>query len=144
MIQLIRVYREGLGRVAEAEVRLFHFYVHESLRATGLEGTALREATDTRSEKLLPMIEPALAYFHRLGFARAEREDMLLHLGGDDRPIVEIPGQLVAGVVFTDLSSFTPLTEAMGDAEAAAILACFAELGAPGNRTARGALRKSR
>jgi hypothetical protein len=36
------------------------------------------------------MIEPALTYFHRLGFARAEREDMLLHLGGDDRPPIEL------------------------------------------------------
>lgn len=128
VIQLIRVYRESLGRVAEAEVRLFHFYVHEALRASGLEAAALREATEERSEKLLPMIEPALAYFHRLGFARAEREDMLLHLAGDDRPIVELPGQLVAGVVFIDLSSFTPLTDAMGDREAASILSRFAEL----------------
>jgi len=74
------------------------------------------------------MIAPALAYFHRLGFARAEREDMLLHLSDDDRPLAEIPGQLAAGVVFTDLSSFTPLTEAMGDAEAAGILARVAEI----------------
>lgn len=128
VVQLVRVYRESLGRVAEAEVRLFHFYVHEALRATGLNATALREATKERSAKLLPMIAPALAYFHRLGFARAEREDMLLHLAGDDRPLLEVPGQLAAGVVFVDLSSFTPLTDAMGDAEAAAILARFAEL----------------
>ncbi len=59
---------------------------------------------------------------------KAEREDMLLHLGGDDRPSIEVPGQLSAGVVFTDLSSFTPLTEAMGDAQAADVLARFADL----------------
>lgn len=128
VVQLVRVYRESLGRVAEAEVRLFHFYVHEALRATGLTAAALRKATEERSAKLLPMIAPALAYFHRLGFARAEREDMLLHLGGDDRPLLDVPGQLAAGVVFVDLSSFTPLTDAMGDAEAADILARFAEL----------------
>ena len=127
LLQLIRVYREALGRVAEAEVRLFHFYVHEALRAGGLEGAALHDATDARSTALLPMIEPALRCFHRLGFARAEREDMLLHLDSD-RSVVDIPGRLAAGIVFVDLSSFTPLTEAMGDVEAATVLARFAEI----------------
>ena len=126
VVQLIRVYREALGRVAEAEIRLFHFYVHEPLRAAGLEGAALREATDQRSMTLLPMIQPALAYFHRLGFARAEREDLLLHVG--DQRTLDAPGRLAAGVVFTDLSSFTPLTEAMGDVSAAILVARFAEI----------------
>ena len=36
LLQLIRVYADAIGRVAEAENRLFHFYVHERLRAEGL------------------------------------------------------------------------------------------------------------
>ena len=36
------------------------------------------------------------------------------------------PGQVVAAVVFTDLSSFTPLAEAMGDEKAAEVLSRFA------------------
>ena len=58
LLQLVRVYTDALGRVAEAEVRLFHFYVHEGLRATGLAGpdlidssTAVRpHAADRRSD----------------------------------------------------------------------------------------------
>ena len=39
-----------------------------------------------------------------------------------------MPAQLRAAVVFVDLSSFTPLTEAMGDAAAAEVLARFSQL----------------
>ena len=35
LAQLLRVYVDALGRVAEAENRLFHFYVHEPRRARG-------------------------------------------------------------------------------------------------------------
>ena len=35
LLQLVRVYADALWRVAEAEVRLFHFYVHEPMSAQG-------------------------------------------------------------------------------------------------------------
>ncbi len=128
ILQLVRVYRDALARVAEAEVRLFHFYVHEPLAARGLTGTALVEASGERSTALLPMIGPSHKYFHRLGFARALREDMLLHLTDEGTSTAETPGQLAAGVVFTDLSSFTPLTDAMGDERATAVLTRFGDI----------------
>jgi class 3 adenylate cyclase/YHS domain-containing protein len=40
----------------------------------------------------------------------------------------EVPGQLQAAVVFIDLSSFTPLAEAMGDATAADVLERFSRI----------------
>lgn len=125
--QMTRVYRDALARVGEAEVRLFHFYVHEPLRAMGLDAEALILETHVRSARLLPIIEPSLSYFHRRGMAAAAREDLLLHLGAPS-PVLAAggaPAQLVAGVVFTDLSSFTPMTEVMGDAHATAVLARF-------------------
>jgi adenylate cyclase len=127
LYQLLRVYRDALARVGEAEVRLFHFYVHEPLRAMGLDDEALMLETHVRSARLLPVIEPSLSYFHRRGMAAAAREDLLLHLGAPS-PVLGAggaPAQLVAGVVFTDLSSFTPMTEVMGDAHATAVLARF-------------------
>jgi class 3 adenylate cyclase len=127
VIQLVRVYRHTLARVAEAEIRLFHFYVHEALAASGLSGQALFDAADARSVTLLPTAEPALAYFHRIGFAHATREDMLLHLR-DDAPASDTPGRLQAGIVFADLSSFTSLTEAMGDVRAADVVSRFGDL----------------
>lgn len=126
MLQLLRVYRDALGRVGDAEVRLFHFYVHERLRADGLAGDALASESGARADRLLPLIEPTLRYFHRLGFAAAARADMLLHVapGGP----LDTPAQLLVGVVFTDLSSFTPLTEVMGDQAASRVVQRFAEL----------------
>lgn len=35
-MQMVRVYADALGRVAEAEARLFHFYLHERLWAGGI------------------------------------------------------------------------------------------------------------
>jgi class 3 adenylate cyclase len=127
-LQLLRVYRDALGRVGDAEIRLFHFYVHERLRAAGLTGEALATESTARAECLLPLIEPSLRYFHRLGFAAAQREDMLLHVGGAAETSLDTPAQLVVGIVFADLSSFTPLTEVMGDEAASRVIQRFAEL----------------
>jgi adenylate cyclase len=43
-------------------------------------------------------------------------------------PPSDVPGQLRAAVVFIDLSSFTPLAEAMGDATAADVLERFSRM----------------
>ena len=126
LFQLVRVYAEALGRVAEAEVRLFHFYVHERLRAEGLSGEALNAVTDAARERMVPLAEPSILYFHRRGFARAAQEDAILHL--QDRVGLLLPGELRVAVAFVDLSSFTPLAEAMGDHAAAEVLARFSQL----------------
>jgi adenylate cyclase len=130
LLQLVRVYADALQRVAEAEVRLFHFYVHEGLKATGLTG---HELTDTRKavmNQILPVVEPMLRYFHHRGLARSVREDMVLHLADDRvRPAEgEPPAQLRLAIVFLDLSSYTPMTEVMGDAVAARIVERLSEL----------------
>jgi adenylate cyclase len=38
LLQLVRVYGQAMARVADAEVRLFHLYVHEPLMRSGLTG----------------------------------------------------------------------------------------------------------
>lgn len=129
LFELVRVYADALGRVAEAETRLFHFYVHERLKNAGLAGPALDETTEAASASMRELIEPALLYFHRQGMAAALREDMLLHLAeysGGTRS--EAPAQLRLAIVFLDLASFTPLTESMGDLAAAEVVARFSEL----------------
>jgi len=79
LLQLVRVYADALERVAEAEVRLFHFYVHEGLKATGLAGHDLRESTKAVREHMLPIVQPLIGYFHHRGIAKSLREDMVLH-----------------------------------------------------------------
>lgn len=130
LFQLVRVYVDALARVAEAEARLFHFYVHERLKDAGLSGPEVIAATEVASGRMRELIEPAVLYFHRRGMARALREDMLLHLaeyvGPVDRP--DTPAQLRLAIAFLDLASFTPLTESMGDAAAAEVVERYSEL----------------
>src|SRR5205823_3528923 len=80
LLQLIRVYADAIGRVAEAENRLFHYYVHERLRGEGLQGEELSAAVEGVSDAVQDLIEPALLYFHRKAFQRSLREDFILHL----------------------------------------------------------------
>ncbi len=129
LFQGLRVYADSLARVAEAESRLFHFYVNERLKAGGLSGTALTERRLAAMDGLQPHMEPALRYFHRKGFMQAIRQDVLLHLAEEehgDTPRSE--GQMEVALAFVDLSSFTPLAEAMGDDVAADVLRRFSEL----------------
>ncbi len=130
LVQLARVYADALGRVADAEVRLFHFYVHERLKAQGLSGQELVAASDAARVRTAPLVEPLILYFHQRGLERAVREDAVMHLQEEAGllPKPDVPGQLQVAIVFVDLSSFTPLVEAMGDEAAAQVLERFSRL----------------
>jgi class 3 adenylate cyclase/YHS domain-containing protein len=130
MLQLVRVYSDSLGRVAEAEARLFHFYVHERLREGAHSTREVVEKTEEASQRIRVLAEPAILYFHRKGMAAALRDDMLLHLAEycGQTPTGEATAQMRLAVVFLDLASFTPLTESMGDVAAANVVARFSEL----------------
>jgi class 3 adenylate cyclase len=129
VLQLVRVYADALGRVAEAECRLFHYYVHDRLKSEGLAGAELVAATDAAAERLFAMIEPAIVYFHRKAWARALRDDMILHLvdEGGAAPS-SAPGEEQISILFVDLAQFTPLTEVMGDATAAEVVDRFSDI----------------
>jgi adenylate cyclase len=130
LMQLIHVYDEALGRVADAEARTFHIYVHERLQAAGLSGAELTEATATISDDVQRLADPTVLYFHRKGIERALREDIVLHFAEAAGLLDtgEVPGQVSVAIVFVDLSSFTPLTQAMGEVHAADVLARFSAL----------------
>ncbi len=130
LLQGVKVYADSLGRVADMESRLFHFYVHGNLKARGLTGEALTRASQALGDRATTIIEPALLYFHELGWERAQSEDLVMHMAEEAGllPPSEVPGELTRAVAFIDLSSFTPLTEAMGDAEAANVLGRFSDI----------------
>ena len=130
LIQGTRVLADSLGRVAEMEARLFHIYVHQRLRAAGVSGQELIEATNRAGDQTMPLVEPMILYFHRLGWERALREDVVDHIAEEAGllPPADQPGELTRAVAFVDLSSFTPLTAAMGDVAAAQVLERFSEL----------------
>jgi adenylate cyclase len=71
-----------------------------------------------------------IRYFHRRGMTKAVREDMVLHLAADlARPAdADSRAQLRLALLFLDISSYTPMTEVMGDAVAARIVERFSVL----------------
>src|SRR5262249_7891669 len=73
---------------------------------------------------------PRIRYFHYRGMAKSVREDMVLHLTTNQvKPAEgEPPTQLRLAIVFLDMSSYTPITEVMGDAVAARIVERFSEM----------------
>jgi adenylate cyclase len=144
LMQLIHVYDEALGRVADAEARTFHIYVHERLHAAGLSGPELTEATSAISDDVQSLAEPTVLYFHRKGIERALREDLVLHFAEAAGLLNagEVPGQVSVAIVFVDLSSFTPLTQAMGEVHAAEVLARFSALVRAAVRPRRGRIVK--
>jgi len=130
LLQATRVYADAFARIAEMETRLFHFYVHEQLKASGLAGEELISAGDAAGNQALALLERVLLYFHRRGWERASKEDLVLHMSEEAglTEKAEVPGQMRAAITFVDLSSFTPLAEAMGDVKAAEVLERFSTL----------------
>ena len=130
LLQLVRVYADALNRVADAEARLFHFYIHERLKADGLSDDALEAATVQSIEQVSGLVEPAILYFHRRALQRTVRDDLALHLAEDAGllPPDDETGRMLAATAFIDLARFTALTETMGDATAAQVLDRFSDL----------------
>lgn len=128
VLQLVRVLGDSMARIADAETRLFHIYVHERLRAAGHSHAELVEVGRSLTDPLTALIEPAILYFHRRAWTHAMLDDMVVHLRDDLAPAGGEVGAVPLAVLFVDLASFTPLTEAMGDTEAARVLDRFSEL----------------
>lgn len=130
LMQLLRVYADAMERVAEAEGRTTHFYLHERLKAEGLSGEHLSETVADAVRRLNRLAEPAVLYFHRKGMAKATWEDMLTHLEEDSGLMEKVDelGQIQRAIMFIDLANFTPLAEALGDTTAAQVLERFAAI----------------
>jgi adenylate cyclase len=128
--EIVRVYMDSLERVAEAEQRLYRFYVYRRLEAQGLSPQELIDRAQELTERLNPIVEPVLLYFHRHGLMKAVREDIVMELAEQQGlvPRAETIAEIPRAVLFTDLSSFTPLAEAMGDVAAARVLETFSTI----------------
>lgn len=128
LIQLIRVFVECTGRLADAEVRIFHDHVHDQFRAQGMSGRDLLAATEAVGKPALGLVEPAVLYFHRRAYQKANREDLLRHLAEATTPPAVTPGETINTVMFVDLAGFTPLTVTLGDSGVAVVLQRFASV----------------
>lgn len=144
LLQILRVYSDNMARIAEVGARVGHFYMHQPLMHKGLSTAESMEMLDSSFDRIEPLVEPAIFYFHHKGLERAQWEDMLMHLeeeaGLAEKP--ETPGQIRQAVMFIDLASFTPLAEAMGDLRAAQVLQRFSSIVRAAARRAHGRIVK--
>ena len=63
-LQLVRVCVQSLRRIAEAEVRLFHLYVHEPLIRDGVPELQMAEAMGNLAAEIMPLAAPLTEYLH--------------------------------------------------------------------------------
>jgi adenylate cyclase len=126
VLQLIRVYAQSIRRIAEAEVRLFHLYVHEPLIRQGIDALQMAEEMEGLVRDLLPMTSPLMEYVHKRYLRFYLEQDVVGHMEA------ELAGQHQLGRVqmafcFVDLTGFTRYTEEEGDEEAFDLVERFIE-----------------
>jgi adenylate cyclase len=126
--QLARVYGQALAQVADAEVRLFHLYVHEPLLRDGVPGLEVAEELEGLTRALLPLASPIMDHVHRRFLAHFVEQDVVGHLEDDlDSSSLDL-GRIRVAIAFADLAGYTRLTEEEGEEEAVNAVERFTEL----------------
>ena len=116
-LQLVRVYGQALARIADAEVRLFHLYVHEPLMRDGVPGLEMAEEMEDLARDLLPLASPIMDFVHQRYLQHFVEQDMVGHMEVDLDEKEEL-GRVRVAVAFADLAGYTRFTEEVGEEEA--------------------------
>jgi adenylate cyclase len=126
-LQLCRVYGQALSQIADAEVRLFHLYVHEPLMREGVPGLQMAEEMESLARDLLPIASPLMDYVHRRFLQHFVAQDVVGHMEGElDEEDVDL-GRIRVAVAFADLAGYTRFTEEEGEEEALSSVERFVE-----------------
>jgi adenylate cyclase len=116
-LQLLRVYGQSLSRIADAETRLFHIYVHEPLMRQGVPGLQMAEEMEDLARDLLPLASPVMDYLHQRFLAEFVERDVVGHMEVELDESIDL-GRLRVTVAFADLAGYTRFTEEAGEEEA--------------------------
>jgi adenylate cyclase len=126
-LQLVRVYAQSLRRIADAEVRLFHLYVHEPLIRDGVPELEMAGEMGELAGDILPLAAPLTEYLHTRYLRFFLEQDVVGHmeseLGTAGSQVHHVPVTLC----FIDLTGFTRYTEEEGDLEAVDVIENFVE-----------------
>jgi adenylate cyclase len=122
LLQLIRVYGQALARIADAEVKLFHLYVHEPLMRDGMPGLAMAEEMEALAADLLPLAAPMMDGLHRRLLRHFIEQDVVGHMEAEGD--VDL-GRLRVAIAFADLAGYTRLTEEAGEEQALDVVERF-------------------
>jgi adenylate cyclase len=126
-LQLVRVYVQSLRRIADAEVRLFHLYVHEPMIRDSVPELEMAEEMGELASDILPLAAPLTEYLHTRYLRFFLEQDVVGHMeSGLGEAAAEL-GQVTAALCFIDLTGFTRYTEEEGDLEALDVVENFVE-----------------
>lgn len=117
LLQLVRVYGQSMARIADAEVRLFHLYVHEPLLRAGANGVETAEQMHALSREVLPLVGPVLDQIHQRYLTHFVEQDVVGHMESDlemDGTSVDL-GRMRVAIAFADLAGYTRMTEEEGE-----------------------------
>lgn len=126
-LQLVRVYVQSMRRIADAEVRLFHLYVHEPLIRDALPELEIAEEMGELAADILPLAAPLTDYLHTRYLRYFTEQDVVGHMEADLGAAASHLGQVPITLCFIDLTGFTRYTEEEGDLEALDVVENFVE-----------------
>ena len=122
-LQIVRVYGQALEAIADAEVKLFHLYVHEPMIRDGAPVLDIAEELSDLASELLPLSGPIMEGLHQRLLQHFLEQDVVGHLesAGEDAAL----GRVRVAIAFADLAGYTRLTEELGEVEALEIVERF-------------------
>jgi len=126
-LQLVRVYAQSIRKVADAEVRLFHLYVHEPLMQNELPPLEIAEEMGDLAADLLPVTAPLMEYMHNRYLRFYIEQDVVGHMETDVGDGARGLPRVTMAFCFIDLAGFTRYTEEEGDEEALDLIERFVE-----------------
>jgi adenylate cyclase len=124
LLQVVRVYGQALAQIADAEVRLFHLYVHEPLMRDGVPGLEIAEQIEQLAGALLPLTSPLMDLVHQRFLRHFLEQDVIGHMELDEHLGEEL-GRLRVAIAFADLAGYTRLTEEIGEEKAVDVVDHF-------------------
>jgi adenylate cyclase len=126
-LQLVRVYVPSLRRIADAEVRLFHLYVHEPLIRDAVPELEMAEEMGELAGDILPLAAPLTEYLHTRYLRFFLEQDVVGHMESDLGMAASQVHHVPVTLCFIDLTGFTRYTEEEGDMEALDVVENFVE-----------------
>ena len=127
LLQLVRVYGQAMAQIADAEVRLFHLYVHEPLLRSGSAGVETAEQMHAISRQVLPLAGPVLDQVHQRYLQHFVEQDVVGHMETDLGDSSIDLGRMRVAIAFADLAGYTRLTEEEGELTAVDAVERFVE-----------------
>jgi adenylate cyclase len=126
-LQLMRVYGQMIARIADAEVRLIHLYVHEPLMRAGVPNVEIAEEMEGLTREVLPFVSPFMTYLHGRLLAHFVEQDLIGHMELDVEADELDEGRLRVAIAFADLAGYARLTVERGDEAAVSTVERFVD-----------------